>query len=134
MHAWLLACSCLATTTTTTMAINTLALHCTTLHMTPFIGMHGWVHVCKCLLCLCPDGLEEIQLKQVQLFHFHHGLDLGQADLPPCRMLAVTMLQLIHHLCHLAQNPAAAEFPSAGPETAMDSSFTHCLLLQLPLL
>lgn len=131
MHAWLLACSCLATTTTTTtMAINTLALHCTTLHMTPFIGMHGWVHVCKCLLCLCPDGLEEIQ--QVRLFHFHHGLDLGQADLPPCRMLAVTMLQLIHHLCHLAQNPAAAEFHSAGPETAMDSSFTHCLLLQLP--
>ena len=62
MHAWLLACSCLATTTTTTMAINTLALHCTTLHMTPFIGMHGWVHVCKCLLCLCPDVLEEIQL------------------------------------------------------------------------
>ena len=60
--AWLLACSCLATTTTTTMAINTLALHCTTLHMTPFIGMHGWVHVCKCLLCLCPDVLEEIQL------------------------------------------------------------------------
>lgn len=51
-HAWLLACSCLATTTTT-MAINTLALHCTTLHMTPFIGMHGWVHMCKCLLC--PD-------------------------------------------------------------------------------
>jgi hypothetical protein len=58
---------------------------------------------------------------------FHHGLDLGQADLPPSGMLAVAMLQLIHHLCHIAQNPVAAEFPSAGPETAMDSTFTHCL-------
>jgi len=54
-HAWLLACSCLATTTTT-MAINTLALHCTALHMTPFIGMHGWVQV-----FVMPWWVEEIQ-------------------------------------------------------------------------
>ena len=123
-HAWLLACSCLATTTTT-MAINTLALHCTAFHMTPFIGMHGWVHVCKCLLC--PDGWKKLNR------FVSPCLDLGQADLPPSRMLAVAMLQLIHHLCHLAQNPVAAEFPTAGPETAIDSSFTHCLL-ELPLL
>ena len=123
-HAWLLVCSCLATTTTT-MAINTLALHCTAFHMTPFIGMHGWVHVCKCLLC--PDGWKKLNR------FVSPCLDLGQADLPPSRMLAVAMLQLIHHLCHLAQNPVAAEFPSAGPETAIDSSFTHCLP-ELPLL
>ena len=105
--------------------INTLALQCTAFHMTPFIGMHGWVHVCKCLLC--PDGWKKLNR------FVSPCLDLGQADLPPSRMLAVAMLQLIHHLCHLAQNPVAAEFPTAGPETAIDSSFTHCLL-ELPLL
>ena len=105
---------------------------------------HGHKHSCIALHCIAYDTFYWHAWMGASVCYalmggrnstglFHHGLDLGQADLPPSRMLAVAMLQLIHHLCHLAQNPVAAEFPTAGPETAIDSSFTHCLP-ELPLL
>jgi hypothetical protein len=57
MDGWLLARSCLATTTTT-MAINTHALHCTAYDTFQLAYMDG--HMCASFF-LCPDGLEEFQ-------------------------------------------------------------------------